>query len=89
MLAPGRVVLLGEMHGTEESPAFPAGLACRRTVGSPWDPAFEPMGYLLAAALPGREIVTLDVPGHHDGAYCVGTLHASAPALPHSAAAED
>lgn len=29
LVVPGRVVMLGEMHGTEESPAFVAALACR------------------------------------------------------------
>ncbi|MEZ5332585.1 MAG: hypothetical protein R2991_11155 [Thermoanaerobaculia bacterium] len=29
LLVPGRVVMLGEMHGTQESPAFVADLVCR------------------------------------------------------------
>jgi len=42
------LVLTGNLHS-------------RTRVGSPWDPAFEPMGYHLATGLPQREIVSLDV----------------------------
>lgn len=32
LLAPGKVVLLGELHGTNESPSFVASLACNAVV---------------------------------------------------------
>jgi len=49
LLAPGRVVLLGEMHGTAESPAFVAALACRAL------DAGLPVGVALEIPLQQRE----------------------------------
>lgn len=56
-------VIAGHLAGGDEAVTLvlTGNLHSRTRVGSPWDPAFEPMGYRLAALLPERRIVSLDV----------------------------